>query len=225
MEFQKAAKNRRSIRRFKPDPVDPKTIRQVLSVARHAPSAMNTQPWEFVAIGGEALENIKQDNIENLRDGVPARPDHLTAVWPKNSVYRQRQVDLGKQLFKLMEIPKDNIDKRMAWMERGYRFFDAPAAIIVTYDAVFTKPGPLIDLGAVTQMICLAATDAGLGSCIEDQGIHYPQVLRQHAGIPESKLIATAVAIGYPDPDFPANRVQSERADIDEITTWVGFDG
>ncbi|MFP4041111.1 MAG: nitroreductase [Desulfosudaceae bacterium] len=224
MELKKAAKARRSIRRFKPDPVDVKTLRGILSLARYAPSAMNTQPWTFVVVSGEPLEAIKKENIERLRSGKTAQPEHSTSVWPKNSVFRQRQVDLGKQLFTLMKIPRDNPDKRLDWMERGYRFFDAPAAIIITYDKVFTKPGPLLDLGAVMQMICLAATDAGLGTCIEDQGVHYPEVLRQHARIPESKVISTAIAIGHPDPDFPANQVNSGRAAVDELTIWVGFD-
>lgn len=224
MELKKAVQNRRSIRRFTADPVDRKTLREILAVARCAPSAMNTQPWTFVVITGEPLEAIKKENIDNLRAGTSASQEHVTSVWPKDSVFRQRQVDLGKQLFTLMKIPRDNLDKRLAWMERGYRFFDAPAAIIITYDAVFTSPGPLLDLGAVMQTICLAATDAGLGTCIENQGVHYPEVLRKHADIPETKVIATAIAIGHPDPDFPANQVNSGRAAVDDLSIWVGFD-
>ena len=51
----------------------------------------------------------------------------------------------------------------------------------------------------------------------------YPEVLRDLAGIPDSKRIMIAVALGYPDPDFPANRVESPRMPADEITTWMGF--
>ncbi len=223
MEFENVVMTRRSIRKFKPDPVDRETIARVLTLAGRAPSAMNTQPWEFFVITGDPLEKIKKDNIAALRGAKPAKPEHALSGWPQDSVYRRRQVDLGKQLFTLMEIPKDDMAKRVSWMERGYRYFDAPVAVIITYDDAFTPPGPLLDIGAVMQTLCLAAVDAGLTTCIEDQGVHYPEVVRRHAPIPKSKIMATAVAMGYPDPDFPANKVESERAAVDEITAWIGF--
>ena len=40
-------KSRHSVRKYKPDPVDEITIRDVLECARHAPTAMNLQPWLF----------------------------------------------------------------------------------------------------------------------------------------------------------------------------------
>ncbi len=224
MDFETTVMTRRSIRKFKPDPIDRETIRRVLTLAARAPSAMNTQPWDFFVITGDPLEKIKQDNVAALRSAKPAKPEHALSGWPQDSVFRRRQVDLGKQLFTLMEIPRDDMEKRVSWMERGYRYFDAPVAVIITYDAAFSHPGPLMDIGAVIQTLCLAATDTGLSTCIEDQGVHYPDVVRRHAPIPESKQMATAIALGYPDPDFPANRIQSERADVDDITTWIGFD-
>ena len=33
------------------------------------------------------------------------------------------------------------------------------------------------------------------------------------------------IAIGYPDDDFPANGVVSQREDVDQMTVWYGFDG
>jgi len=224
MEFENVVKTRCSIRKFKPEPVDRDRLRHVLTLAGRAPSAMNTQPWDFFVITGQPLEKIKQDNIAALRSGIAPQPEHALSGWPQDSIFRRRQVELGKQLFTLMKIPRDDMAKRISWMERGYRYFDAPVAVIITYDAAFTPPGPLLDIGAVAQTLCLAATDAGLATCIEDQGVHYPDIVRRHAPVPLSKRMATAVALGYPDPDFPANRVQSERADVETITTWIGFD-
>lgn len=43
-------RQRRSIRRFKPDPVPDDLIRKIIDVARWAPSGFNMQPWEFVVI-------------------------------------------------------------------------------------------------------------------------------------------------------------------------------
>ena len=43
-------KRRRSIRRYKPDPVPIEDVTKVLEAARWAPSGNNTQPWEFVVV-------------------------------------------------------------------------------------------------------------------------------------------------------------------------------
>ncbi|MEZ4550761.1 MAG: hypothetical protein R2874_09870 [Desulfobacterales bacterium] len=39
------------------------------------------------------------------------------------------------------------------------------------------------------------------------------------AGIPDAKRLMIAVALGYPEPDFPANQVESTREPVDNITT------
>ncbi|TFG38390.1 MAG: nitroreductase, partial [Syntrophobacterales bacterium] len=143
--------------------------------------------------------------------------------WSMDSIYRQRQIGLGKQLFKLMDIPREDREKREEWMERGFRYFDAPAAIIITTDRSLTEGAPLLDIGAVLQNICLAALSFGLGTCIEDQGVLYPEVVRKYADIPDSKQLIMAIAIGYPDWDFPANSLESTREPVESITTWRGF--
>ncbi len=224
MEIIEAINSRRSIRSFKPDPVPAGILEQILELATRAPSAMNTQPWEFTVLTGDVLDRVRRANVERLRSGTPPNPEHAVVAWPKESVYRERQVALAKQLFQAMDIPREDKEKRAEWMERGFRYFDAPAAIIVSADRSLSESGPLLDIGAAIQTICLAALHFGLGTCIEDQGTMYPDVLREHAHIPESRRIIMAVAIGYPDWDFPANKVQSDREPVGRITTWPGSD-
>jgi nitroreductase len=223
MDVIEAVKNRKSIRGYKPDPVPEEVLEQILELASHAPSAMNTQPWEFTVLTGEVLDNVRRSNVDLLSSGVLPNPEHVVTSWPKESIYRQRQVNLAKQLFQLMDIPREDKEKRAKWLERGFRYFDAPAAIIISTDRCLSESGPLLDIGAVMQTICLTALHFGLGTCIEDQGTMYPQVLRKYAHIPESKRIIMAIAIGYPDWDFPANKVESAREPIKNVTTWLGF--
>lgn len=45
-----AIRERRSIRRFGPDPVDEEDLYRILDAGRWAPSAGNLQPWEFVVV-------------------------------------------------------------------------------------------------------------------------------------------------------------------------------
>jgi len=224
MDVIEAVKKRKSIRGYKSDPVPKEVLEQILELASRAPSAMNTQPWEFTLLAGDVLENVKQTNVKLLKSGVQPNPEHVVVSWPRESIYRQRQVDLAKLLFQLMDIAREDTEKRAKWMERGFRYFDAPAVIIVTVDRCLSESGPLIDIGAVMQTICLAALHFDLGTCIEDQGVAYPEVLRKYAHIPDSKRIIMAIAIGYPDWDLPANKLETEREPTKNVTTWLGFD-
>ena len=224
MDVIEAVKKRKSIRGYKSDPVPKEVLEQILELANRAPSAMNTQPWEFTLLTGDVLENVKQTNVKLLKSLTPPNPEHVVVSWPSESVYRQRQVNLAKLLFQLMDIPREDTEKRAKWMERGFRYFGAPAVIIVSADRCLSESGPLLDIGAMMQTICLAALHFDLGTCIEDQGVAYPKVLRKYAHIAESKRIIMAIAIGYPDWDFPANQLETEREPIENVTTWLGFD-
>lgn len=223
MKIIEAMNTRISVRAYKPEPVSKEMIKQVLQDAVSAPSAMNTQPWEFLVITGETLDKIRKANVDSLRSGVPIQPDHLVVGWTNDSIYRRRQIELAKGIFKLMDIKREDKEKRAAWSERGFRFFDAPAAIIILTERSLGD-APLMDIGAVMQNICLAALPHGLGTCIEDQGSMYPDILRKFTGIPDEKRVMISLAIGYPDWDFPVNKLKSARESVDNITTWSGFD-
>ena len=49
---------RRSIRGYKDKPVPKELIDEIISVAKGAPSSMNTQPWFFHVVTGEPLEKF-----------------------------------------------------------------------------------------------------------------------------------------------------------------------
>jgi len=224
MDLIEAIKTRKSIRDFKRDPVPKAVIREILAVACRAPSAMNSQPWEFWVMANDTLEAVRAAVMEKLTSGAAPHSEHSVVGWPRESVYRRRQVELAKELFRLMDIKREDADKRRQWTERGFRFFNAPAVIVIGVDRMLTEGTPIFDTGCVTQTLCLAALHYGLGTCIEDQGVMFPEVLRQHGGIPDTKQIVMAIAIGYPNWDFPANRIETAREPVDAITTWCGFD-
>ncbi len=222
MDIVEAIRSRKSIRSFKPDPIPKEMLREILDIARRAPSAMNTQPWEITVVTGEVLDNIKKGNIEMLAAGVTPNPD--LPFKPPEGIYRQRQVDLAIQIFGLMGIAREDKEKRAEWMQRGFRYFDAPAAIILSMDKAVDKLESHLDIGAIIQTICLAALNYGLGTCIEDQGTWFPEVLRKSTPIPESNEILISIAIGYPDWDFPANKLETKREPLENFVTWCGFD-
>ncbi len=223
MNILEAIRNRKSIRKFKTDPVPKEVIKDILEIAGRAPSALNTQPWEFIVLAGKVLENIKKGNLEMLNSGVSPNPEFSFIAWPHEGVYKERQVGLAMQLFELMGIDRKDKEQRNQWSQRGFRFFDAPAVIVISSDRLLAEAPQALDIGAVMQNICLAAINFNLGTCIENQGIMYPQILRKFADIPEERRLITSIAIGYPDTDFPANQIVTKRAPVDSITTWCGI--
>jgi len=63
MDGMKALMTRRSIRVFRPEPVEPEIIRTLIEAAMYAPSAGDQEPWRFVLIQDPAtLQRIAIDH-------------------------------------------------------------------------------------------------------------------------------------------------------------------
>jgi nitroreductase len=224
MNYDDVVIGRRSIRGFKREAVPKSVIKEVIELAMRAPSSLNTQPWNFYVVAGEPLDRIRAGNTERNLAGVPDTRE-FRSHGAYDGVHRERQVEIAKQLFGAMGIERDNKEKRTDWVLRGFRQFDAPVSIVVTYDRVIHGGdiGPF-DCGAVTNALVNAAWSRGLGCVINSQGIMQSPVVREHAGIADDQVIMICVAMGYPDDSFPANAVVSKRKSVDEATVFVGFD-
>lgn len=223
MQFDDVIQGRRSIRGYKPDPVPPALIREILALAMRAPSSMNTQPWNFTVVTGEPLNRIRQGNTERNLAGIPHSREFRVGQ-PFDGVHRDRQIGVAKQLFAAMGIARDDKTARQDWVMRGFRQFDAPVCVIITYDRVLAgSDDTAFDCGAVATALVTAAWSRGLGAVINSQGIMQSPVVREHACIPEDQVIMKAIALGWPDLDCPANAVVSTRKSVDEAATFVGF--
>ena len=223
MQFDDVLLGRRSIRGYKPDPVPQELISEILSIAMRAPSSMNTQPWNFYVITGEPLNRIRAGNTERMVAGVPQSREFRTGE-AFAGVHRDRQVGVAKQLFAAMGIERDDKDARQDWVLRGFRQFDAPVCVIITYDSVLaSSDDTAFDCGAVATALVNAAWSRGLGTVINSQGIMQSPVVREHAGIAADQTILKSIALGWPDESFPANAVVSERKAVEEAATFVGF--
>jgi nitroreductase len=133
-------------------------------------------------------------------------------------------VELAKSLFQLMDIARVDRERRKQWLLKMIRFFDAPNAIIIATDEEVSGHLSTFAIGAISQNIALAAVNFGLGTCIENAVVLYPEVIRQIVDIPQSKKIVIGIAIGYPDWDFPANKVQISHEPLTNVTSWHGVE-
>ena len=225
MQFDNVLLERRSIRGYKPDPVPKELIKEVLALAMCSPSSMNTQPWNFTVVSGEPLNRIRAGNTERNLAGVPhSREFRIGKAFAGQ--HRDRQVGVAKQLFVAMGIAREDKEGRQDWVLRGFRQFDAPVCVIITYDrALADSDDTAFDCGAVTTTLVNAAWSRGLGAVINSQGIMQSPVVREHANIAEDQVIMKAVALGWPDESFPANAVVSERKSVEDAASFLGFDG
>ena len=224
MQYDEVVTGRRSIRGFKPDAVSRDTIKDIIGLAMRAPSSLNTQPWNFYVVSGEPLDRIRKGNTERNLAGVPDSRE-FRSHGAYEGAHRERQVEIAKQLFAAMGIERHDKEARQNWVLRGFRQFDAPVSIVVTYDrSIHGGDIAPFDCGAVTNALVNAAWSRGLGCVINSQGIMQSPVVREHAGIPDDQVIMICVAMGYPDDSFPANAVVSRRKSVDEAAVFVGFD-
>ena len=224
MDYNDIVHERRSIRGYQQKPVPRELIEEIIDLAKRAPSSMNTQPWHFHLITGEPLERIRKGNTEKMMSGS-AVDREIKMNHGYEGPHRERQIEIAVQLFEAMGIARDDKPKRLDWVMRGFRQFDAPVSIVITVDkALADDTIAHFDCGAATYGLVLAAWSKGLGSVINGQGIMQSSVVRENANIPEDEVIMTCVAMGYPSDEFVANDVKSRRVANDQVASFVGFD-
>lgn len=224
MDYEVIAQDRRSIRGYKPDPIPRDVLEEIIHIAKQAPSSMNTQPWHFHVLTGEPLERIRKGNTEKMMSGSSVDRE-IKLNHGYEGPHRERQIEIAVQLFEAMGIARDDKERRLDWVMRGFRQFDAPVSIVITVDkALADDTIAHFDCGAATYGLVLAAWSKGIGSVINGQGIMQSSVVRENANIPEDQVIMTCVAMGYPDETFVANDVKSRRSPNEQVASFIGFD-
>lgn len=93
-------KKRRSIRAYKEKNVEHKKIRKVLNAARWAPSASNTQPWEFIVIrDADTKKKIAEIKGQHFLAEAPVLIAFVTN--PRQSSFHKVDGSLATQNFQL----------------------------------------------------------------------------------------------------------------------------
>lgn len=83
MELVEAIRTRRSVRKYKSDPLPEKTVRELLELAAWSPSGMNTQPWLFEVVEGK-------EYLKELSDRSRAFILERMGEMPALETYRDR---------------------------------------------------------------------------------------------------------------------------------------
>lgn len=205
MDLFDAVSGRRSIRRFKNEPVADADLKKIIEAGCQAPSAHNAQPWSFVVVKNRQV-------LKQMADAVRAMVDRML---PHAENERQAQ-------------------RLAAYKANYYVFFEnAPAVIVVlmedhdpSTERLLKKMGykdedirrlrPMPDLQSVSaaiQNILLAAHALGYGTCWMTGPLVAQEEFSRLLGYGKGKYAAALIPIGRPD-ENPAAR---SRRPLDEI--------
>lgn len=219
MNVTEALKARISVRAFKPDPLSEALVREIIDIARYAPSGGNLQPWRVIAVAGaerDAVVSLAQANMPGDEAGYPVYPANL---WEP---YRTRRYKLGEDMYALLGIPRENKMGRLMHLTQNFHFFGAPVGLFFVTDTRMGH-GQWAHLGMLMQSIALAALERGVSSCMQEAWARMRAPLHAHFALGEQELIYCGMALGYADNSAPVNTLRSDRAGVDEIATLRGF--
>ena len=210
MDVTTAMQTQRTIRAFKPEPVPEATIREVIELAKLAPSNGNTQPWHIVVVSGDAKDQVKAAIQEEIDRGVKPYPAFPAGGRGLQGVYKDRQRACGFTYYAAMDVERDDASGRQALMMRNFDFFGAPHAAFLSYPETMHRANA-IDMGIFLQSLMLLFVERGIQGCPQGALATYPGPVKSLLPIPEENAILCGVSFGYPDYDAQINRAKMER--------------
>jgi nitroreductase len=219
MDAIECIRTRRSIRKFRNEPVPRDILLKVIDTAKWSPSYKNSQPWKMVVISGgrkEALSKTLTDLVEKGKKPCPDIPEPLS--WPPAE--EARIADLYKKRAEATGIDLNDPDTLRKAKIANFNFYGAPHAIYLFQDASLTL-WSLFDLGLFAQSLMLAAKACGLGTVPQAFATDYAGDIKKFLNIPDTKRLVLGISIGYPDLESPANAVRTERIKTEEIVQFI----
>lgn len=219
-----AMTSRRSIRAFTDRPVNPAMLRAIMETAQRAPSGGNVQPWMVSIVTGDALTDLIAKVGERLAMG-PAGSQMEYQIYPDPTPdpWMARRYGVAYAMYDAMGIERqDKIGRAMA-MAQNFRGFGAPVMLFV-HCPRFMGPPQWADMGIWLQSVMLLCREAGLDTCPQEAWANFGLTVRECLGLGEEQILYTGLAIGWRDAEAAVNNFAVDRASLDEVVNWHGFD-
>jgi nitroreductase len=228
MDVIDAIKERKSIRVFKPDPIKKDLLKKIIEQAQRAPSWANTQPWEFAIVTGKKLKAIQEAFVKRGAQGMQSSQSEVARPYdfPEPYMSRIQKMQVKETKGRTSQATPEEMTARF---NMNFRHYGAPCCIylLVGKNFIYQEKGvnvwSMYDCGSAVQNIMLLAVNYGLGTIAQAMAVVYPDIIRKELEIPEDKLIALGIAIGYPDWDNPITKDVRDREPLDEIAKFYGF--
>lgn len=205
-----------SCRGFLPQPVPQATIDRILALAQRSASWCNAQPWQVVITRGAATERFREAML------APARPDEPGPdfQWPLayEGVYQERRRECGLALYDAVGVARGDREASARQARENFRLFGAPHVAIITSDEKLSTYGA-VDCGGYVAAFMLAATSLGVATIAQAALASRPQRVRDCLGLPADRRVVCGISFGFADPQHPANRFRTRRADPASVAT------
>lgn len=218
MSLEECLVARRSVRGFLEKPLPQALMNRVFSVAQHAPSNCNVQPWIVLVASGEARDRIRSRLLDAVTTGAETEPDF--GYTPKfEGEYRRRQIECAVAMYSKMGIGRDDKEGRARASLRNFELFDAPHVAFIGMHKDFGE-SVAIDVGMYVQSLMLSLTAHGLASCAQATMRYYPHIVRDEFPGNEDTRILCGMSFGYEDTALPVNETRTTRDDISACVTF-----
>ena len=172
--------NRRSIRRYRPDPVARNLIESVLQAAIWAPSAHNRQPWRFGVVNSTACkEELARAMGARLRHDL--ENDHAPADLIEKDAARSYARITGAPVIIVLCLSMVDMDRYSDDQRNLNEYIMAAQSTAMA-----------------GQNLLLAAHEAGLGACWMCAPLFCPDVVRDVVSLPEDWQPQALITLGYP---------------------------
>ena len=173
-------RSRKTVRAFRPDPVPQAQLKEIIEVARMAPSNFNTQPWRVHVLAGEAKRALSE--AISRAHSANTHPPFSPFPQPPPSECAARLDDFGRRYYAALGIDRADVAARARQTGRNFLFFDAPVGFIFTIDSTLTKHSWL-DFGLFLQNMMLAAHARGLATCPQVSFVRYQSIIAEQLGL------------------------------------------
>jgi nitroreductase len=218
MDVYEALAARRSVRGYLPREVPEEVLTRVFQAAQRAPSWCNIQPWRVVVTRGQTTRAFAARMLEAARSGRASPDFEWPAAYPEP--YGRHRKECGKALYEAMGIRRDDLEGRQAAWLRNFEAFGAPHMALVGVDKRM-MPYAAVDLGCWLQSLMLACVHEGLATCPQAALAAHADAVRDLLGWEPEIGLVFGVAIGYENPDEPANRCRTSRAPLHENVRFL----
>ena len=220
MEVSEAVRRRMSVRAFRPDPVPASTVRDILELARGAPSGGNLQPWRVDALAGETLAALKAE-VARAPSETPEYDVYPANLWEP---FRTRRFQCGEDLYAAIGIPREDRPGRFRQLARNLDFFGAPVGLFFSIDRGLGPP-QWADVGMYMQTVMLLAVERGLDTCAQEFWARWPRTLARMLELPDDHMVFSGMALGWRDETHPINGWRTRRDPFEAWARMRGFPG
>jgi len=200
---------RRSIRKFKTDPVSPELITRCLEAARCAPSGTNCQPWKFLVVRSAEKRQALMDAAYG--QSAFAQAPVVVVLLGDTKAYRKR-FRTAQELIAVGALDADAAKKALAAYQEIKRDDEEDGTVGITMNCMLAG-----------QNLILEATDQGLGSCWVM--LFKKERVAEIFNLPKTLFPVALIPLGYADQHpLPRPRYPLSEVALDEMPDrpWTG---